>query len=60
MLLKDADEGSSMGDVVGAPSGKATNNVPEPWDNHGSVLTNILYADGHMQSKWCKDGKIVK
>ncbi len=52
LLMKDADEGSSMGDVVGAPPGEATNNVPEPWDNHGSQLTNILFADGHAMTKW--------
>lgn len=48
-IMKDADEGSSMGDVVGAPPGKATNNVPEPWDNHGALFTNLLYGDGHVK-----------
>jgi prepilin-type N-terminal cleavage/methylation domain-containing protein/prepilin-type processing-associated H-X9-DG protein len=51
LLMKDADEGSSQGDVVGAPPNAATNNVPEPWDNHGSALTNVLYADGHAMTK---------
>ncbi|MBI4580189.1 MAG: type II secretion system protein [Planctomycetes bacterium] len=51
MLMKDSDEGSSQGDVVGAPPGKAINNVPEPWDNHGRLLSNFMYADGHAVSK---------
>ncbi|MHC4675829.1 MAG: hypothetical protein ACYTBZ_25345, partial [Planctomycetota bacterium] len=50
-LMKDADEGKgAMGNVVGAPEGMATNNIPEPWDNHGAKLSNVLYADGHVQS----------
>jgi len=49
-IMKDADEGSSQGDVVGAPPGMARNNVPEPWDNHGSLFTNYLYGDGHVKT----------
>lgn len=59
ILMKDADEGSSQGNVVGAPEGKATNNLPEPWDNHGSALTNVLFADGHAMSRWCKGYEIL-
>lgn len=51
-LMKDADEGGgSRGDVVGAPPGRATNNLPEPWDNHGAKLANELYCDGHVISR---------
>jgi len=60
-LMRDADEGSSMGDVVGAPPGRATNNVPERWDNHGEKMTNVLYGDGHAMSRWwdSKKGRFV-
>lgn len=51
MVMKDADEGTSTGgDVVGAPPGKATNNIPEPWDNHGAKYSNVLYADSHVET----------
>ncbi|MHC4444123.1 MAG: prepilin-type N-terminal cleavage/methylation domain-containing protein [Planctomycetota bacterium] len=50
-LMQDADDGGAMGDVVGAPYGLATNNLPEPWDNHGAKLSNVLYADGHVISR---------
>jgi prepilin-type N-terminal cleavage/methylation domain-containing protein/prepilin-type processing-associated H-X9-DG protein len=56
-IMKDADDGKGYGDsadpediVVGAPSGRATNNLPEPWDNHGANDANVLYADGHVVS----------
>jgi prepilin-type N-terminal cleavage/methylation domain-containing protein/prepilin-type processing-associated H-X9-DG protein len=44
MLMHDADE---SGSVRGAPAGKATNNYPEPWDNHGARGLNMLFVDGH-------------
>lgn len=47
ILMKDADEGGSTGQVINAPVGGATNNVPEPWDNHGKNSSNALYVDGH-------------
>ncbi len=51
MVMKDADEGGSTGtEVVGAPPGKATNNIPEAWDNHGAKLCNVLYADAHVEA----------
>ncbi|GMV97696.1 MAG: hypothetical protein AMXMBFR83_20510 [Phycisphaerae bacterium] len=51
-LMKDADEGGGgRGDVVGAPPGAATNNIPEPWDNHGKQLANELYPDGHVVAR---------
>ncbi len=58
VLMKDADEGrpygtppgSGGGAVVGAPPGMAVNNLPEPWDNHGRMVANVLYADGHVVS----------
>ena len=68
-VLFDAIEGvGSMGDVVGAPPGMASNNSLQPWDNHGERLTNVLYADGHAVSLWKKqyegvrgaDGKLRK
>ena len=49
-LMKDADEGDDYGPVVGAPPGAGTNNLPESWDNHGTWLANVLYADGHTVS----------
>jgi prepilin-type N-terminal cleavage/methylation domain-containing protein len=49
-IMNDADEGVGQGDVVGAPPGAATNNVPEPWDNHGAAFTNKLYGDGHVKT----------
>ena len=58
--MKDADEGKdpcgvgagTLGDqVVGTPPGlDARNNVPEPWGNHGTKCSNVLYADGHAVS----------
>ena len=61
-LMKDADEGSPYGSpqkslyyqVVGAADGQATNNIPEPWDNHGAILANTLFGDGHVVSQWRK------
>ena len=53
--MEDADEGNSQGDVVGAPPGKARNNRPDPWDNHGAILSNFLYYDGHAKSRWWND-----
>jgi len=54
ILMHDADTGSSNDDpgavyldVIGA-NGHATNNYPEPWDNHGSRAMNILFADNHV------------
>lgn len=47
ILMHDADEG---GNVIGAPAGRATNNWPEPWDNHGVDAMNILFMDGHVES----------
>ncbi|HOW18045.1 MAG TPA: type II secretion system protein [Phycisphaerae bacterium] len=54
ILMHDADTGSSNDspnavylDVIGA-NGRATNNYPEPWDNHGSRAMNILFADNHV------------
>ncbi len=56
-LMQDADEGKSPctsgpggPNVVGAPEGAATNNLPESWDNHAAKLRNVLYADGHVES----------
>lgn len=52
LILKDADEGGSTGpDVVGAPPGKAINNIPEPWDNHGAKYSNVLYGDMHVETQ---------
>ncbi len=49
--MRDADEGESNGgDVVGAPPGGATNNIPEPWDNHGKKVSNQSFWDGHVIS----------
>jgi prepilin-type processing-associated H-X9-DG protein len=49
--MRDADEGESNGgDVVGAIPGRATNNLPEPWDNHGKKVSNMLHFDGHVVS----------
>ncbi len=61
-IMKDADEGSPYGSpkkdlfyqVAGAAEGQATNNIPEPWDNHGALLANTLFADGHVVSQWRK------
>lgn len=53
ILMKDADEGMSTGgNVVGAPPppNGAQNNIPEPWDNHGKLASNALYADMHAAS----------
>lgn len=53
MVMKDADEGegsTAPNGVVGAPPGKATNNLPEPWDNHGDKYCNVLYTDAHVDS----------
>jgi len=44
VLMHDADE---SGPVLGA-AGEARNNLPEPWDNHGTAGMNILFADGHV------------
>ncbi len=44
ILMHDADDG---GDIVGA-NGRAQNNYPEPWDNHGIRGMNILFADNHV------------
>jgi prepilin-type processing-associated H-X9-DG protein len=52
-LLSDADDSDNMaylaglGHITGADY-HATNNVPEPWDNHGAYARNSLYADGHV------------
>jgi prepilin-type N-terminal cleavage/methylation domain-containing protein/prepilin-type processing-associated H-X9-DG protein len=50
LLMKDADEGGDMGVVVNSP-GEAVNNIPEPWDNHGSTASNVLYVDGSAASR---------
>lgn len=44
ILMHDGDDG---GDVVRA-NGRAQNNYPEPWDNHGIRGMNILFADNHV------------
>jgi hypothetical protein len=28
----------------------AINNFPEPWDNHGIIARNSVYADGHAET----------
>ena len=53
VLLNDADDSDSMARSYGFKgitnsNGMALNNIPEPWDNHGSVMENYLYADGHV------------
>ncbi|HOA75619.1 MAG TPA: prepilin-type N-terminal cleavage/methylation domain-containing protein [Phycisphaerae bacterium] len=50
ILMKDADEGGDMGAVVGA-TGTAVNNIPEPWDNHGRLASNVLFVDGSAVSR---------
>lgn len=52
ILMHDADtgtkdDGGAYVDVIGA-NGKAKNNRPEPWDNHGARAMNILFADNHV------------
>jgi prepilin-type N-terminal cleavage/methylation domain-containing protein/prepilin-type processing-associated H-X9-DG protein len=44
MMMHDADDDS----VVGYPL--STNDTPEPWDNHGVGVMNLLFADGHSAS----------
>jgi prepilin-type N-terminal cleavage/methylation domain-containing protein/prepilin-type processing-associated H-X9-DG protein len=34
---------------------KATDNLPDPWDDHGAEGGNILFCDGHVE--WVKGGK---
>jgi len=52
-LLSDADDSDDMaaaaglGHITGA-NNNAINNWPEPWDNHGIIARNTLYADGHV------------
>jgi prepilin-type N-terminal cleavage/methylation domain-containing protein len=60
LMMKDADEGknpktafdlTTTRQVAGAPPGLATNNIPEPWDNHGQDWNNVMYADGSSISR---------
>lgn len=49
-LMHEADEGVEGGvNVIGAPPGTATNNKPEPWDNHGALGMNMQFVDGHVE-----------
>ena len=60
--MKDADEGegsTAPNGIVGAPPGKATNNLPEPWDNHGAKLCNVLYTDAHVESLGLKQASAL-
>lgn len=54
-LLTDADDSDGMaystgfGGITGS-NGMAINNFPEPWDNHGIIAMNTVYADGHSET----------
>ena len=52
-IMKDADDSDQLAQWMGfdgitGSNGVAWNNFPEPWDNHGIVASNELYADGHV------------
>ncbi len=56
LLIHDADDGGDDGDIIGSipapgyPNGRAINNYPEPWDNHGTMGMNILFVDLHAEA----------
>ncbi len=57
ILMHDADE---SGNITGAPKtvDASRNNVPDPWDNHGTRGMNILFGDGHVACVRGSDPKV--